>query len=94
MRTRAISGYRELACLLLQIDVKGAFPNPKHKELREAIQAGLPQFLPIFDLIYGDPNIHDVVGLHDGLLTIRQCDGIIQGNELSTLFFMLHVRKI
>ena len=78
----------------LQIDVKGAFPNTKRKELREAIQADLPQFLPIFDLIYGDPNIHDVLTLDDGLLTIRQCDGIIQGNELSTLFFMLYVKKI
>ena len=78
----------------LQIDVKGAFPNTKRKELRQAIQADLPQFLPIFDSIYGNPNIHDVLTNDSGLLTIRQCDGIIQGNELSTLFFMIYIKRI
>lgn len=78
----------------LQIDVKGAFPNTKRIELRKAIEADLPQFLPIFDLIYGSTNLHDAMTSDDGLQTISQADGIIQGNELSTLFFMLYVKRI
>ena len=50
----------------------------------------LPQFLGMFDFLYASPNHHTFVTSDQGLQKLDQHQGIIQGSELSMLFFTLY----
>ena len=74
---------------LLQVDVASAFPNSNRQHMRDAVKQWLPQFIDIYDLLYGAPNHHTFVTSDKGVQTVQQRQGIIQGCELSSMFFML-----
>ena len=58
--------------------------------MRDAVKRWLPRFIGIYDLLYGAPNHHSFITTDRGVQTVQQRDGIIQGSELSMLFFMLY----
>ena len=57
--------------------------------MRDAVKQWLPQFIDIYDLLYGAPNHHTFVTSDKGVQTVQQRQGIIQCCELSSMFFML-----
>ena len=75
---------------VLQADVSSAFPNSNRHHMRDAVKRWLPRFIGIYDLLYGAPNHHSFITTDRGVQTVQQRDGIIQGSELSMLFFMLY----
>ena len=79
---------------LLQLDIKGAFPSTRRSMLRDTIQRDIPRMLPIYDMLYAENNTHYIIKQDGNIHEFHQHDGIIQGNELSTVFFMLHTRAI
>ena len=58
--------------------------------MRAAVGRLLPQFLGMFDFLYASPNKHTFITSDQGLQKLEQQQGIIQGSELSMLFFSLY----
>ena len=55
--------------------------------MRRAVRERLPKMLGIFDFLYGATNHHTFVTSDQGVCRVQQDQGIIQGSELSMLFF-------
>ena len=71
------------------MDLSGAFPNTPRSVLRSQLKTHLPLLVPLFDVMYGSPNKHRILK-DDGLVhELTQFDGVTQGSETSSLFFML-----
>ena len=83
----AQNGFGKLAGCTL--DLKGAFTHARRSVLRRQLAAKLPVSLPLFDLMYGSPNNHRIHTRDDDVVDLTQNDGITQGSELSTLFFVM-----
>ena len=87
--TQAIDD-RDSDFAVLKVDITSAFPNSNRQHMRTAVSKLLPQFLGMFDFLYARPNHHTFNTSDQGLQKIEQRQGIIQGSELSMLFFMLY----
>jgi predicted small metal-binding protein len=87
--TQAIDA-RDSDFAVLKVDITSAFPNSNRQHMRTAVSKLLPQFLGMFDFLYARPNHHTFNTSDQGLQKIEQRQGIIQGSELSMLFFMLY----
>ena len=72
---------------VLKVDIKSAFPRSHRKKIRRAVCERLPKMLGIFDFLYGATNHHTFVTSDQGVCRVQQDQGIIQGSELSMLFF-------
>ena len=75
---------------VLKADITSAFPNSNRQHMRAAVGKMLPQFLGMFDFLYASPNHHTFITSDQGLQKLEQQQGIIQGSELSMLFFSLY----
>lgn len=84
---KAQDGFDKLAVCAL--DLKGAFTHARRSVLRKQLADKLPAVLPLFDLMYGAPNKHRVLTRDDDVINLIQNDGVIQGSETSTLFFVM-----
>ena len=74
-------------------DIKEAFLSASRVGIRKAIAGAVPKMLPIFDFKYHGRQT--VMMLDDGELIVTQMtSGIIQGDELSMLFFGLYTGTI
>ena len=72
---------------VLKVDIKSAFPRSNRKKMRKAVVKWLPEMIGIFDFLYGETNYHTFVTSDKGVCRVEQDQGIIQGSELSMLFF-------
>ena len=72
---------------VLKVDIKSAFPWSNRKKMRKAVVKWLPEMIGIFDFLYGETNYHTFVTSDKGVCRVEQDQGIIQGSELSMLFF-------
>ena len=68
----AQNGFGKLAGCTL--DLKGAFTHARRSVLRRQLAAKLPVFLPLFDLIYGSPNIHRIHTRGDDVIKPTKSD--------------------
>lgn len=72
---------------ILKVDIKSAFPLSDRVKMRTAVRQYLPKLLGIFDFLYNDTNHHIFMTRDQGVCRVQQEQGIIQGSELSMLFF-------
>lgn len=75
---------------VLKVDIKSAPPKSHRGKMRRAVRERSPRLLGIFDFLYGATNHHTFVTSDQGACRVQQDHGIIQGSELSMLFFGLY----
>ena len=75
--------------VVLQVDIAGAYPNLSRRQIRKALSIRLPEFVPIFDMLYQAPSEHTILTADEGTKHVTQHIGLTQGSELSPLFFMI-----
>ena len=71
------------------MDIAGAYPNLSRRQIRKALSIRLPEFVPIFDMLYQAPSEHTILTADEGTKHVTQHIGLTQGSELSPLFFMI-----
>jgi hypothetical protein len=80
-------GFNNLAVCVT--DLKGAFTHASRAVIRAMLETKFPSFLPLFDLMYDSPSCHRVLSRDGDVVDLVQNDGVIQGSETSTFFFVM-----
>ena len=80
-------GFDRLAVCAL--DLRSAYTNASRAVIREQLENKFPSFLPLFDLMYDSPSCHRVLSRDGDVVDLVQNDGVIQGSETSTFFFVM-----
>ena len=69
--------------------IKRAFPSASRVGIRKAIAGAVPKMLPIFDVKYHGRQTVMMLDENGERIVTQMTSGIIQGDELSMLFFGL-----